>query len=188
MRLKITFICIALFAAALAVGCGSGGSSGSSGGGTGASATESSQSTTGPETGAGGDSSSGGEAAGGAPLTKIEYLKKGDEICAKVPQEYSAELKAMEEEAKKKKQPKPTKAETNSKAAVPPLYVAIAAFEELTPPKGEEKQVEAIIAALESAAKGLEKKPESELSGPKSPFAEFQKLTEAYGFKGCSQL
>jgi len=42
--------------------------------------------------------------------------------------------------------------------------------------------------ALEAAAKGLEAKPESALSGPKSPFAEFQKLTQEYGFKVCSQL
>ena len=48
--------------------------------------------------------------------------------------------------------------------------------------------MEAIIAALEKAAEGLEKKPNSPLSGPKSPFAEFQKLTKAYGLAVCSQL
>jgi hypothetical protein len=195
MRLRFTFIVLAL-AAVLAVGCGSSGSSGSSSGAdSGSSASESStastngDSSTGGDSSTSGDSSSGGEAAdSGKPLTKAEFIKEGEGICAKVPQEYGVKVKALEEEAKKSKKPKPTTAETNSKAAIPPLYVAIESFEELTPPKGEEKQVEAIVASLESAAKGVEQKPESELVGPKSPFAEFQKLTAAYGFKGCSQL
>lgn len=177
MRLKFTLICLAI-AALFVVGCGSSSSSGTSGG---ASGTESSST---------GDSSSGGESSApqGKPLTKAAFIKQGDAICAKVPQEYGETVSSLEEEAKKKKQPKPSTAEVNTKAAVPPLFVAISSLEELPPPKGEEKQVEAIIDALESAAKGVEQKPESELSGPKSPFAEFQKLTTAFGFKGCSQL
>ena len=178
MRLKLTVICLALIAI-VAVGCGgSGGSSGGSSGG--GSATESSSA---------GDSGSGGESAPkGKPLTKAAFIKEGDGICAKIPQEFGKKVKALEEEAKKKKQPKPSTAEINSKAAVPPLYVAVESFEELAPPKGDEQQAEAIIAALESAAKGVEQKPESELAGPKSPFAEFQKLTKAYGFEICSTL
>jgi hypothetical protein len=185
MRLKLTFICLALFVAAFAAGCGSSGSSGSS---SGSGATGSSTSSSTGDTSSTGGSSSGGEAESGKPLTKAEFIAKGDAICAKVPQEYSAKVEELGEEAKKSKKPKPSTAETNTKAAVPPLYVAVGSLEELTPPKGEEQQAEAIVAALESAAKGVEQKPESELSGPKSPFAEFQKLTKAYGFKGCSQL
>jgi hypothetical protein len=186
MRLKITFICLAL-AAVIVVGCGSSGSSGSSaGGGSGSSATESS--TAGGGDSSGGDSSSGGEAASGKPLTKAEFISKGDAICAEVPQEYNEKLTAMEKEAEKEKKPKPTTAESNVEAAVPPLYVAIEKLEELGPPKGDEAEIEAIISALESAAEGVEAKPSSELTGPKSPFAEFQKLSTAYGFKGCSQL
>jgi hypothetical protein len=187
MRLRITFVCLAL-AAVIAVGCGSSGGSGSSsGGGGGTSATESSGATTAGDSSSGGDSSGSGE-VGGAPLTKAEFITKGDAICAKVPEEYAAKVEALEAEAKKEKKPKPTTVEKNSVAAVPPLEVAIASFEEMTPPKGDEQEAEAIIAALESAAKSVEAKPESELSGPKSPFAEFQKLTGIYGFKACIQL
>lgn len=178
MRFKITFFCLAL-AAVIAVGCGSSGSSSSGGGGS--SATESSSATTSGDTSTSGDS-------GDAPLSKTEFISKGDAICGQVPQEYEAKVKEMEEDAKKKKKPQPSEVEKNETAAIPPIYVAASALEELPAPKGDEKQVEAIIAAMESAAKGLEQKPGSELSGPKSPFAEFQKLTAAYGFKGCSQL
>lgn len=189
MRLKITLICLAL-AAVLVVGCGSSGSS-SSGSGAKESSTATTTGDTSSSSSTSGDSSgdsSGSEAASGKPLTKAEFIAKGDAICAKVPPEYSKLIKALEAEAKEDKKPKPTEAEKNAKAAVPPLYVAVASLEELTPPKGEEQKTEAIVAALESAAKGLEQKPESELSGTKSPFAEFQKLTSAYGFKSCNLL
>ena len=116
---------------------------------------------------------------------KAALVKAGDEICSTVPQNYAAKLKALE---KKNGGKKPSTKETNLKAAVPPLYTAIEEFEELSAPSGEEEKLAAIVAALEAAAKGLEAKPTSELSGPKSPFAEFQKLTGEYGFQVCSQL
>jgi hypothetical protein len=170
MRLKITFIGIAAIAI-LAVGCGGGGGD-TTGGGTGASTGESTSA-----------SSDGGSSA--KPLTKAVFIKKGDEICAKVPLTYEKLTKALEEESKGKK---PSEAEVNLKAAVPPLFVAAEEMEELGPPKGEEAKIEAIVDALEAAAKGIEAKPTSELTGPKSPFAEFQKLTGEYGFKACNGL
>jgi hypothetical protein len=195
MRLRFTIIVLAL-TAVLGVGCGSTGSSGSSSGAdSGSSASESSNASTNGDSSTGGDSSTSGDSSSGAeaadsgkPLTKAEFIKRGDAICEAVPQEYSKKLSALEEEAKKSKKPKPSKTESNLNAAVPPLYAAIEALEELAPPQGDEQEAAAIVAALKSAAKGLEEKPESELLGPKSPFAEFQKLTKAYGFKLCSQL
>lgn len=131
----------------------------------------------------GSGSTDAGSSSSATPLTKAKFIKKGDEICGKVPPSYQAKLAKLEKE-----KPKPTQAETNLKAAVPPLYIAAEELEELGPPSGDEQQIEAIIEALKSAVKGLEANPESELAGPKSPFAEFQKLTKKYGFKGCSQL
>jgi len=61
-------------------------------------------------------------------------------------------------------------------------------MEGVTPPPGEEQNLEELIASLESAAKGVEEKPTSELSGPKSPFAEFQKLSGEFGFETCEGL
>jgi hypothetical protein len=61
-------------------------------------------------------------------------------------------------------------------------------METLNPPAGEERTLEKVVSALELAAKGMEEAPNSELSGPKSPFAEFQKLTKEFGFETCSGL
>jgi hypothetical protein len=181
MRLRI--VVLSVFAAAVLVaGCGGGGSS-SSGGSTGGGSSSGSTAANTSE----GTTSGSEEGKEGKPLTKAQYIKQGDAICGEIPKSYTQKLQALEKELKKKGQ-KPTKSEENLTAAVPPLYVAIEEFEQLTPPSGEEQKTEAIIAALENAAKGIEEKPESELSGPKSPFAEFQKLTKAYGLQFCSSL
>lgn len=173
MRLKITLIGIAVLAI-LAVGCGGGGGD-TTGGGTSATSGDSTSAT----------SDGGGS---GKPLTKVEFISKGDAICQEVPKNYNKKLAELEEENKAEGKPKLSKSEENLKAAIPPLNVAIEEMEELTPPKGEEKQAEEIVDALEAAAKGVEEKPTSELSGPKSPFNEFQELTKKYGFTFCSGL
>ncbi|HZO06386.1 MAG TPA: hypothetical protein VFB52_08365 [Solirubrobacterales bacterium] len=162
-------------------------------GGDSSEATDSTESTDGGNSTEGGDSSSGDSDSGstsssGKPLTKAAYIEQGDLICQGVPQKYGELVQELEQEAKKQKKPKPNTAEINLAAAVPPLPEAAKELEELVPPKGDEAEAEAIVAALEAAAKGLEEKPNSELSGPKSPFDEFQKLTGKYGFRACSQL
>lgn len=134
------------------------------------------------------DTTSDGGGGDGAPLSKAAFVKQGDAICQTVPTTYGELLAELEEERKKKGEGKASQAEGNLAAAVPPLHTAVEEFEALTPPNGDEAKAEAIIEALEAAAEGVEAKPTSELSGPKSPFAEFQKLTSEYGFTVCSQL
>jgi hypothetical protein len=177
MRVKFILSVIVVMALVVA-GCGGGDSSGT-GSGTGAASTDGTSSS---EDGTTSTDTSDGS---GKPLTKAEWAGKADAICQEVPKGYNEKLAELEEENGKKKL---TLSEENLQAAVPPLLTAIEEMEELTPPKGEEKKVEEIIDALESAAKGVEEEPKSELSGPKSPFAEFQKLSGAYGMSFCSNL
>lgn len=140
------------------------------------------------EAGDDGDSPAAGSAGDSAPLTKKQFIKQADAICGEVPVRYGQLAQQLEKENKAKGKPKPSTAEVNLAAAVPPLPEAAAELEALRPPKGDEQDVAAIIAALEAAAAGLEAKPSSPLSGPKSPFDEFQKLTKAFGLAVCSQL
>ncbi len=121
------------------------------------------------------------------PLTKAAFIKQGDAICEKVPNRYQARLKTLPKE-QKSKSPQAKKEEENLKAAVPPLRTATTELEGLSAPTGDEQQAEAIVAALEEGADGIEAKPGSELSGPKSPLGQFAKLSKEYGFKVCSQL
>lgn len=176
MRLKM-ILCSIVAIAILVVGCGGGGddssSGGTSAGGTGATTTTASS---------GEDGS--GSTSNAKPLTKKEFIAKGDAICGEIPQEYEVKRQQVIKEAPKKATPE----EINLKAAVPPIFKAVESFEKLGPPKGEEAEVEAIIDALEAAGKGLEKEPSAPLTGTGSPYAEFQKLTKEYGFSFCKEL
>lgn len=178
MRLSGLLVCV-FVAAVVVVGCGSSGSSG----GTSAETT-----TAGAESnGSGGEGSVGDEGGSqSGPLTKKAFIKEAEAICQKIPTNFEEKSEALAKSMKKGQEPTP--AETKLKAGVPSDYLAVEELEALSPPAGDEQNVEAIIQSLKNAAKGLEENPESEFSGPKSPFAEWQKLTKEYGLSFCSQL
>ncbi len=181
MRVKFTLIVLVVMLGALAgYGCGgSGDDSGGSGDTTAAkSSNDSGDGTTAADGGGEGDGNS-------EPLAKPQFIRQADAICAKVPQRYNAGIQRVTQE---RNGTAPSIAEGNRLAAIPPLPEAVEELEGLTPPAGDEAKFEAMIAALEDAQKGMEEEPASELSGPESPFAPFQKLTEEYGLRVCSQL
>jgi hypothetical protein len=196
MRLKITLMSIVAMAV-IAVGCGGGDDGGTSAGTGGGETTTRNSANAGKENGNAGQENGNAEKQGGGATgsakpkgqsEKQKFIAAGDAICETVPKRYTAKLKTLGKESSKNGRPEPSTAEKNLKAAIPPLYLAIEEFEELTPPQGEEQTFEAIVEALEEAAKGLEKEPSAELTGPKSPFAKFQKLTTGYGFEVCKNL
>lgn len=116
-------------------------------------------------------------------LTKAEFKVRVNETCIQVPPTYEEKLKKLKKGGKT-----PSKQEITEEATIPPLHSAIEEFESLNPPAGEEQKLEEVIAAMETAVQGLEAEPSAELSGPKSPFAEFQKVTRGYGYETCSGL
>ena len=118
-------------------------------------------------------------------VSKKVYMKKADLICRDVPKHYFQTQEALKKELKGKKL---TKSEETLKIAVPPLRRASRELKELGLPKGDEVKATEFIEAMEAGIKGLEDKPLSKLSGPKSPFDKFQKLTIAYGLKFCPSL
>lgn len=168
---------------ALAAGCGSSDSSGTSAAGTGSETTSSDGGSSGEDGTT--KNASGQDGGSGKPLTKAEFIKEGDAICGQIPVEYE---KLRQELLKGPEKNKASASKVNEVAAIPPIFTAVESFEKLTPPKGEEAEAEAIIAALEAAGKGLEEEPSAPLVGPKSPYAEFVKLTTSYGFKFCPEL
>jgi hypothetical protein len=134
-------------------------------------------------------------AVSGPSLKKAEYIKKGDVICEKVPQAYqqlfakvNADLEEEEKKQKKKLSKKQKEEEVNLEAAVPPLRTAIEEFAALGAPEGDEELAQEVVDTLQAAADGLEADPSLPLIGKGSPFEEFVKVTQGYGFKGCPKL
>lgn len=185
MRVKVILSLVVMVAVGVILaGCGGSSDSGSSGAETAAESTGAEGTTAGANGNDGGEEDGGGEEEGSSkPLTKTEFSTQVNEICTQVPPTYEEELKKLEQGGQK-----PSKAEINLKAAIPPLESAIEQMESLTPPTGEEQTLEEVITTLGAAITGLEEKPTSELSGPQSPFAEFQAVTKKAGLETCAGL
>jgi hypothetical protein len=175
MRFKIILF-MAGFAVLLLAGCGGG--EGTTGGA--ASAKKDPASAPAADKTA---SSQGATAKKSTPMNKTEFDVRLNEICIQVPADYKKELKVLNADGKKH-----SKAEVNLKAAIPPLEMALEQFESVKPPPNEKQVLTQMTAAMETAVKGLKKKPTSELSGPQSPFAEFQTVSTRYGLQTCSGL
>ncbi len=119
-----------------------------------------------------------------SPLTKAEFVKQGNLICQKWEQEREEEYeKALQSSEGKKPTP-----QTQEKAAVDVLqrpYERMASkLAELSPPEGEEKQVEAIVQAMEEAISKIEKDPASALR--EGSYTKPNKLATDYGLTECS--
>jgi len=137
----------------------------------------------------GGNSS--GAVVSGPTLEKAAYVKKGEAICRKVPQNSQPLFEEVQAEQKKKKgkqSEKAAKEELTLKAAMPAIETALEEFKSAGVPKGEEAVATEIVEALEAAEEGLKEDPAKPLFGPKSPFAEFSSLTKKHGFSVCPQL
>ncbi len=145
MRVKVIFSLIVLAATAILV-AGCGGSSDSSGTGSDSGGTTTSTS------GDGTTENASGKTPSGPPLTKAEYIKKGEAICGAVPNEFE---KLRQELLNGPEKNNATPEKVNEVAAIPPIFIAVEKFEELNPPKGDEAEAEAIVDALEAAVKGL---------------------------------
>lgn len=126
----------------------------------------------------GGDDSS-------STLTKAEYTKQANQICAKRKKEWESDLASYEKEVTAKKATGDPEAQKEIAESVlqdsmlPALQEQLKALEALEAPEGVEKQVEAMLASLSSGVEGVEKEGVESLTG--TGFAKFGKESEALG-------
>jgi hypothetical protein len=162
----ITMLAGVLATAIVAAGCGSSGSDSSSNS----------------------DSSSGDTSATTAALSKAEFIKQGDAICAKGSKSIETEANEFAEEnnVNTKKPTKAQKEEVIVDVVAPALRKQGEEIAELGAPSGDEAEAEAIVAAVEGAADELEETP-SLLFGGNNPLSKASKLAASFGFKVCGE-
>jgi hypothetical protein len=137
-------------------------------------------------TNAGSVSSADGEPAdsGAVALTKAQFIKRGDAICAQADKEQTTNVAAYV-----KKHPnsesKAGQIQLVLVAGLPPLRVEWEELAALNPPASDEAEVEAIVDGIKLATAKAEEDPASVLVSP-SPYAQVGKLAGKYGFKVCS--
>jgi hypothetical protein len=114
------------------------------------------------------------------PLTKADFAKQANAICAKAEEERNKGSKELAD----KEVASPEEAEVASEALLGPVSTMTEELGELGPPKGDEKQVEAIISAFEAGLAKLEAEPTSERSA--FAFAKANELALDFGLTSCT--
>jgi hypothetical protein len=119
-----------------------------------------------------------------AALSKEEFLKQGNKICA------AGEKQITTEGDKTFGNQRPSQSELESfatKTAIPTLQFEIAGIEALPPPSGDEDQVNAIVSAAQEGLDELKADPSLiTAEGQDNPFAEANKLATQYGLTACA--
>jgi len=124
-----------------------------------------------------------GDSADAGPLTKSQFLLQADSICRTAEEERE---EALKEAAEQEDTGSGSEAEYFvSEVALPPIESMNEDLGDLVPPRGDEKEVEAIIAAFEQGIGRIEADP-TDLTIAVSAFTKANQLSEAYGLKDCT--
>jgi hypothetical protein len=121
-------------------------------------------------------------------LTKAEFVKKGNAICARTEKEIAAGVEKFTREHSVLKTKPPSEkqiAELAEEVLVPKVRRQIDEIRALGIPSGDEEEVEAIFAAAEEALKETEANPSVFGKGGVGPFAKTNELAREYGLTVC---
>jgi predicted lipid-binding transport protein (Tim44 family) len=136
----------------------------------------------------GGDSSSGDSTESASSLTKAEFIKQADKICAESNESINAEAEefAKENEIDTEKATTAEQEEVVSDVVAPAIREQAEEIDELGAPSGAEDEVAEIVAAVESGADEAEATPDVLVEGKGGgPFKEASKLADSFGLKVC---
>jgi basic membrane lipoprotein Med (substrate-binding protein (PBP1-ABC) superfamily) len=134
--------------------------------------------------GGGGDSTT-----DSSSLTKAEFLKQGNAVCAKGNKEIEEGFKDFEKEnGLQNKQPTEAQlTEAIETIVLPAVRDQVDGIEALGAPSGEEEKVESITDAASEAVDEGEDDPASLTSEKADPFAKANELANEYGLVKCGE-
>lgn len=117
------------------------------------------------------------------PLSKVEFLRDADRIC------FSSEARieaAADDLVTARRDPDPAEVERIAiSLVVPALETEVRAIRALGAPDGDEREVEAILAATEQGIAAIEDDPRGLLDGIPAPLRRARQLAERYGSQQC---
>ena len=129
------------------------------------------------------DDGGGGEQA----LSKAEYIKQGDAICAEGDREIEQGAEEAFGDLEQGEQPSPQAiGEFGQETVLPSLQEQIDQLRELPAPEGDEDEVNAIYDAADEGIRELrEARPEQFVEKGDAAFEEANRLAGEYGFQNC---
>jgi hypothetical protein len=113
------------------------------------------------------------------PLPKAAFLKQGNQICVEATKEREAAVTKLAEENSEA-----GPEELVDEAVLPPTEDMVGELDDLGVPKGDEKEVEAIIAGLEKGIEKVEENPREALGS--DAFEAANEAATAYGLVECA--
>lgn len=125
-----------------------------------------------------------------ATLTKAEYLKQGNAICAAGNKEINAGFEKFFEENEFSKKNQPTQAdfqEAAEEVVIPSVRKQIDELEELEAPEGEEEKYEALFENAEAQLEKGEEDPSLLTDENNDLFAGVNKEAKALGLGSCAE-
>jgi len=128
---------------------------------------------------------SGATGASGAPLTKEQFIAQADAICKKG----NDTIDQAAGQVFGGQQPSAAQIEQFANdTAIPAIQQEIDGISALTPPAGDEDQIQAILDAVNSGLDQVRQDPQSlATSDNAGPFAEADQLANDYGLKVCGK-
>jgi hypothetical protein len=180
---------LALFSAVAVLfvsGCGSDDGSTTASGAGDTTAAAGAEETTGETDDEGGDEGGDDTTEAGGSLTKAEYVKQGNEACARIQKAVGERFEAYVKE-QNVEEVTPTEAESRkivAKFAIPAMKEQVEALQAIPAPEGDEKKVELILDRQEESLKKMEEEPLFRTSG--APYEELNKPASDYGLTECS--
>jgi hypothetical protein len=123
-------------------------------------------------------------------LTKAEFLKQGNAICAKGEKELNEEFEKFAEEENLSENKPPTEAQLTKASEeffLPIIKEQVEGIRELSPPAGEEQQVDKLLTAAEEGIEKAEEDPASLANEKEDPFAEANEMANKYGLTKCGE-
>lgn len=125
-----------------------------------------------------------------APLSKGEFIKRADAVCAKGETEVQTKFAAYQKTHKvkareSKSEIEDKKAEIIETIAVPSYQKRLDDIAALGIPDGDEAEIEEFVDAANEGIENAEKDPGPVYDGTSKAFAKVDKIAEEYGFEVC---
>ena len=116
-------------------------------------------------------------------ISGTEFMKKADAVCRKASERLKADFAAFAKEKNNNPYPSLTEfEELITQVIAPSVNQKVAELRALGSPKGDEREVEAILAATEE---GLKKRRKPDESTCRRPVRQGEPARKAYGLKVC---
>ena len=121
------------------------------------------------------------------PLTKAQFIERGDAICTTAADKIDADgAKLQTAVGKGRKLNQAQLVSFLTRSTVPAYERMVIDLRKLTPPKSDEETIDGFIAAVSGATDAVKASPQTYAKlTTKNPFAEANTRAKAYGFKVC---